>query len=110
MPEPAQLREIDVDLAANTLRLVFGEPGDRAVSRASLPATIDIGTGGRLIGVELESGYVELMPAEPGTEHLSRSAAIEVAVERERGSDALLAVTVPRRGHGYEITWPSGNE
>lgn len=104
-------RAIDIDLAANTLRLVMREPseGDE-VETASAEATMDIGASGRLVGVELGDLYVNVMPAEPGTEHLTRSATADVEVAREEGSEALLAVVVPRLGEGYEITYPSGNQ
>ena len=111
MPEPTSLRSLEVDLATNTLRLLLAD------GMAELPAyetrehaTIDIGAGGRLVGVELPDGYVDVMPAEPGTEHLIRSSGAEVDVEREQASGAAVALTVPRRGEGYEITYPSGNQ
>jgi hypothetical protein len=109
MAEPAPLREIAVDLTANTLRLSFRD-GTVSGETDAEPATIEVGTGGRLVGIELAAGYVDVMEAEPGTEHLTRRAAAEVAVERERGSGALVAMTLPRRGAGYEITYPSGNQ
>lgn len=109
MPDGGTLRGIEVDVAANTLCLQLGGEG-RAELTERVPATIDIGTGGRLVGVELPMGYVEVMEPEAGTEHLTRSAAAEVVVARERGSGVPVTVTVPRRGAGYEITYPSGNQ
>lgn len=106
MPDTVTLRGIEVDVAANTLRLLVGEGTATATER--VPATIDIGTGGRLVGVELPGAYIDVMEPESGTEHLTRSAEIAVTVEREGG--AAIAVTVPRRGDGYEITYPSGNQ
>lgn len=108
MPEPTTLRGIEVDVAANTLSLMLGEASTTATER--VPATIDVGTGGRLIGVELPSAYIDVMEPETGTEHLIRSVEVEVSVEREREGGAAVAVTVPRRGAGYEITYPSGNQ
>jgi hypothetical protein len=110
MADPARLRAIDVDLAANTLCLRFNDAAPAREVVEDVPAIIDIGAGGRLIGIELAAGYVDVMPPEPGTEHLTRSAETEVAVAREQGSGALASVTVPRRGAGYEITYPSGNQ
>lgn len=108
MPDAVALRGIEVDVAANTLRLLLGdeEAGAVTVERA----TVDIGTGGRLIGVELPAGYIDVMEPEAGTEHLTRSAAAEVTVERAGTGGAAQAVTLPRRGAGYEITYPSGNQ
>jgi hypothetical protein len=112
MPETGVLRSIRIDLATNTLRLVLHEPDADAhpVSSSAL-ATIDIGTGGRLVGLELAGGtYIDVMPAEPKTEHLMRSTEACITVVQEAGSESLLAVVVPRRGAGYEITYPSGNQ
>lgn len=109
MADNLELRGLEVDLAANTLRLVIdtGAPATGSVSEA---ATIDIGTGGRLVGIELAAGYIDVMPPEPGSEHLIRSADARIAVEREQGSGAITALVVPRHGAGYEITYPSGNQ
>ena len=107
----ATLHAIDIDLAANTLRLVVREPGGEApVERAPAEATVDIGTAGRLIGVEQDDLYLDVMPPEPGTEHLIRSVTARVTIEREPETGALLAIVVPRVGEGYEITYPSGNQ
>lgn len=108
MPDTMDLRGIEVDVAANTLRLLLGE-GETSVSE-QVPATIDIGAGGRLIGVELSSGYIDVMEPERGTEHLTRSAAATVEVGRAGEGGLPVAVTVPRRGAGYEVTYPSGNQ
>ena len=107
----ATLHAIDIDLAANTLLLVVREPGEAApVERSPAEATIDIGTAGRLIGVEGGDLYLDVMPPESGTEHLIRSVTARVTVEREAASGSLLAIVVPRAGEGYEITYPSGNQ
>jgi hypothetical protein len=110
MADTSVLRGIEIDLAANTLRLQLGAGEEGAVTTERVPATIDIGTGGRLVGVELPAAYVDVMEPEAGTEHLTRSAEAEVVVERKRGSGEAVSVTVPRRGAGYEITYPSGNQ
>lgn len=106
-----RLRSLEVDLAANTLRLVLsGDKAGEATSVERRPATIDVGSGGRLVGVELESGYVDVMPPQAGTEHLIRSAEAEVMLEIGEGMEAPIALVVPRTGAGYEITYPSGNQ
>lgn len=91
--------------------------------------TIDVGAGGVLLGVEVRravglpvlaeafagwgsvasvdggAAYVELMA---GDDSNARSA--EVAVEVGLDAHGLVAsLTIPRRGAGYEITYPSGN-
>lgn len=111
MTDAAALRSIDIDLTTNTLRLIVHEPtAPTQVETSAAEATIDIGTAGRLIGVECGEAYIDVMPPEPGTEHLTRSATAGVSVEREPGSGVLLALAVPRLGAGYEITYPSGNQ
>lgn len=101
--------------ARNVLRLWLGE-GPLAAPRPGR-ATLDVGEQGVLLGVELPA---EAAPAADGGSDpryltvapplgpLSRS--VEVAVDLLPGPDgALAAVDVPRRGEGYEITYPSGN-
>jgi hypothetical protein len=111
MPEAPRLRSIEVDLATNSLRLVLSDRGGGEGSRTDRrAATIEVGTGGRLIGVELEDGYIDVMAPHPGTEHLIRSAPAEIAVETGEGSGAPVALVIPRAGSGYEITYPSGNQ
>jgi hypothetical protein len=96
------------------------------------PGTIDVGEDGRLIGLEVDlsnvssdsrhqfadlmcrspainiddvSLYLSILPDTGGQ---SRSAALNVIVGlAANGLPATL--TIPRRGAGYEITYPSGN-
>jgi hypothetical protein len=109
MTDSLELRALEVDLAANTLRLVLG-PESQTGTREHETATIDIGAGGRLVGVELAGDYIDVMAPEPGTDHLIRSADVRIDVEREQGSGAIIALVVPRHGDGYEVTYPSGNQ
>jgi hypothetical protein len=109
MADAVTLRSLEVDLATNSLRLILAESAEgRGVETLSESATIDVGAGGRLVGVELPNGYVDVMPPEPGTDHLIRSSTAEIGVERV-GTE-LVALVVPRLGAGYEITYPSGNQ
>lgn len=109
MPDTVTLRSLEVDLNTNSLRLGVGEPIEgEEVRTTSETATIDIGTGGRLVGVELPGGYVDVMSPEPGTDHLIRSSEAEVLVERS--GQTIVTLVVPRLGAGYEITYPSGNQ
>lgn len=135
----AKERPLELTLlrAANALRITPGPtPGPAAASeRIALDAVIDVSTGGRLIGVELRfpgsrtdmdallrdwlvdaqtapyvtaqadgTAYIELSTADDDN---VRSA--QAIVSAELAGGALLAVTLPRRGHGYEISYPSGN-
>jgi hypothetical protein len=106
------------------------------LARADLPATIDVATGGRLLGVELRfagssldaTTALRLLSSDPRTApHVTvdddgaaayieltsgidgdvRSALATVTVEMT--GDAITAVIIPRSGHGYEISYPSGN-
>jgi hypothetical protein len=122
--------EIAVDLARNVLVLRV-HPGEPSGAVQPAAATIDIGEGGRLLAVEVAAatGDTLAMPAagegspfvsfdptaatmtvelerQPGG--LVRSAAARVGLVVD-GGGTLLAVEVPRRGTGYEITYPSGN-
>jgi hypothetical protein len=118
---------IRVDLLpeANALRFVIGrgEPG------AAIPvaATIDIGERGALLGVELRPDpslvaawpalreaagpdgafYLPIAPDLSGPHDRS----VPVTVELRPDADgAPAAVDLPRRGAGYEISYPSGNQ
>lgn len=116
---------IDLLPERNALRFVLGEgePG------AALPveATIDMGERGALLGIELRpavslvAGWPALRAAAaadgaiylPIAPELSgpHDRSVPVVVELRPGADgALAAVDLPRRGAGYEITYPSGNQ
>jgi len=123
-----------LDLGRNLLVLGVhpGEPSGPALPAA---ATIDIGEGGRLLAVEVAVAVtvavgetLALPPAGEGSPSVSYdpgSATLTVELERHAGGlvrsaaarvglvvdgrGSLLAVEVPRRGVGYEITYPSGN-
>lgn len=116
MPESIPpLSSLEVDLASNTLRLVLAaEPAEphraHELRQEWQVATIDIGTGGRLIGIELADGYIDVMPPEPDTETLIRSSDADVHVEQYAVDGIVRSLVIPRRGEGYEITYPSGNQ
>ena len=112
-----------VDASRNTLRLLI--PADpRATtetsmvapeSRTTLPhrAILDVGEAGRLLGLEVadddgeaEPWYLELEDA-PGDQ--LRSVPVTVAVARNPAGEPLW-VDLPRRGEGYELTFPIGNQ
>ena len=101
-----------------------------------VPGIIDIADGGRLVGLELtppegisatdwmsrwvgdpvarewvtieDDGrvYIQLTT---GDERHVRSTPLTLIAELESGS-RLRAVGIPRRGDGYEISYPSGNQ
>lgn len=117
-----------VDRERNAL-VVTPDIEDEPAREVRADGTIDVGTGGVLLGVEVRrvagleglaerfagwgsaatvdggAAYVALMA---GDDSQARSAEIGVAVGLdERGRVASLSI--PRRGAGYEITYPSGN-
>lgn len=93
------------------LRLVFGRetsPPDVMTTAA----TIDVGEQGRVLSIEVEGmpGHPTLLiDVEPPAGDLIRTASVTVTVERA-GDGSLQSVVLPRRGAGYEITYPSGNQ
>jgi hypothetical protein len=121
---------LDLDRERNLLRLSRedGEAPTAVVEHAQ--GLIDMAAGGRLIGIELElsaslteqaltawledglvevagaSSYIQLTTG--SDEDAARSTAVELLVELDNAG-ALLAIGIPRRGAGYEISYPSGN-
>ena len=93
-----------IDFPANAIRIrVPGFPGQPGSGSA---ATLDVGSNGRLIGLEIGEWYVSVMDIPGADDSYVRSA--EVLVDISPGSPPSIAI--PRRGAGYEITYPSGNE
>ncbi|MBA2470553.1 MAG: hypothetical protein H0V37_14200 [Chloroflexia bacterium] len=66
---------------------------------------IDIGTLGRLIGIEIAGVYLAVADPVPGGELLGRSVEVDVEI----GSDPPR-VALSRRGPTWEISFPSGNQ
>jgi len=99
---------LDADGAALRFVLVEPPPGDAMV--ASRPATIDVGEAGHLVGLEidLDAGETLYLEVEPDASVHARSAATTATVFTAPGGETV-AVEVPRRGHGYEVTYPVGN-
>lgn len=125
--------ELTHDSATNTLRLTLANH-ERPVDpthTTNIDAILDIGEGGRLIGVEFPAdeaqlsqwlrdpiasafvthehdgrAYIQITTASDGT---ARSTPIRVTVEYNADGD-LTALAIPRRGHGYEVSYPSGNQ
>jgi hypothetical protein len=93
-----------IDLPANTIRIrVPGFPGEPGEGREAL---LDVGSNGRLIGLEVGEWYISVMELPGADDPYVRSATVRVDVS----SDAPPSIAIPRRGPGYEITYPSGNE
>jgi len=106
------VQRITFDLRSNTLRLVLAERP--VIARRPVAALIDIGESGRLLGVELDGetgtdGVPLYLTLYASTDIHVRSIAATVQEHRDE-LGLLLAVEIPRRGHGYEIAYPSGNQ
>jgi len=98
MTSGISVEQVIVDLRDNRLLLDLNRPlgGLNTTS-----ATVDIGAFGRLIGVEIGGVYLVVAEAVPGSELQGRS--VEIVREGRR-------VAIPRRGEGWELSFPSGNE
>ena len=115
----------------NLLLLTVEDVPPPAVS-ATVPGFVDMAAGGRLVGVEarleaargdpalalshwlahdavgLDAGtlYIELTSGPDDDQ--TRSVAVELVYECN-AAGRVIAIGIPRRGAGYEISYPSGN-
>jgi uncharacterized protein YuzE len=132
------LLRISYRSAENILRLTLDEESGDVVYRHQFDGMIDIAEQGRLVGVELGTdshdlsgmfatwledkvarkyleiddagAYVALSaPSEEIPEQHIRTAELLLTVELDQNGH-LVAIVIPRRGHGYEISFPSGNQ
>lgn len=125
------------DTTTNTLRLLLDHDDQSVHARAvQVSGIIDIAEGGRLVGLELpppdsvvttdwlrvwrddpiarewltvaddETVYLQLTT---GDDRHARSTRIELTVDLD-ASGNLVSIAIPRRGAGYEISYPSGNQ
>jgi hypothetical protein len=121
----------------NTLQLTLDDERIEPAARIELTGYVEMGTGGRLAGVELlatgnenftallthwlgdddageylsvsgESAYIELSESDQANEPTRTAPATFGADLDDAGQ--LLALSIPRHGSGYEITYPSGNQ
>lgn len=122
----------------NALRLTLDHEPDSGLRQVEFSGYVDVGEGGRLIGIEIigsseidlprlldpwrrdpvaaeyvsiedERAYIELSAPEEADlqEHLRT---IDAILRAELDDSArLIALSIPRRGAGYEISYPSGN-
>lgn len=125
--------ELTYDSDTNSLRLTPSTSAEflSPLYTTSLDAILDIGEAGRLIGVEFPANESQLRHwhADPlcgqyltlddngaayiqittGDSDTARSTPIRITAEFTPANQ-LSALSIPRRGHGYEITYPSGNQ
>ena len=123
----------------NALRLTLDVERGPAATQVDLPGYVDVGEGGRLVGVEVlgdagldlrlalapwiddpvardyvavdgDSAYVTLSVPEDTTGREEVRAARATLVAELDASRRLVALAIPRRGAGYEISYPSGSQ
>lgn len=123
----------------NSLRLTLDRETEPARRRMTLDGYVDMGVGGRIVGIEalppdgldlslalepwlndaiaseyisLEDGsaYIELsVPEEADAREQIRAVPAAFAAEVD-DAGRLVAISIPRHGNGYEISYPSGNQ
>ncbi len=125
--------ELTYDSQTNSLHLALSIPDEPAepASIETIDGILDIGEGGRFIGVEFEANeavfhlwlidpiagayayldaddraYIQLSPDDDGD---VRSTRLLLTAEFN-ASGEMIGIVIPRRGHGYEITYPAGNQ
>ncbi|HVX28884.1 MAG TPA: DUF2283 domain-containing protein [Nitrolancea sp.] len=121
----------------NALLLTLNDDTRLPVKQIDLTGYVEMGTAGRLAGVELleprntrlaqllarwitdddaqefltvdaDAAYIELSESDAPNEPLRTAAATFRADLDDDGQ--LIALAIPRHGSGYEITYPSGNQ
>jgi hypothetical protein len=103
------VRNVVVDLARNAIVLFPGDRQDILTKAVAQTAVIDIGQRGALIGVEIDSDYYAVTGDGFEPDPLARSSEVDVEVQRGPAGE-IQAVTIPRRGEGWEIVFPIGNQ
>lgn len=121
------------DRLTNSIRVTLpipDEPADPAFVK-TIDGILDIGEGGRLIGIEFEAGdgefhlwlidpiagqyanldthdraYIQISPDDDGD---FRSTTLRLTAEFNAHGE-ITGLVIPRHGDGYEITYPSGNQ
>lgn len=99
---------LTVDLDRNTIDITVG-PGDGVWPATPECHLLEMGGRGRLLGIELDGSYLMVCPPSEEDTSLARTVDAEVTVQRDP-VNAIRRVSVPRRGTGYEISFPSGNQ
>lgn len=107
--------DLTVDLVRNTLRFRINSDDDDGAlgdTHRQTSALLDVGEGGRLLGLEIaqpnepEPFYLELE-----TSGFDQARSVTVLVDMWESAEATIRqIEIPRRGDGYEITYPSGNQ
>lgn len=107
MSESTEVTSITVDLRRNVLLLHLDGTGwfTGACAEDEQPGILDVGANGWLLGVEVGTRYFLVADPVSGTEHLTRTCEARLSLSSDEA-----AIVVPRRGAGYELSFPSGNQ
>lgn len=123
--------QVGIESRGDTIRLLLATDQPAPTGEYWLPGMLDIGEAGTLLGVEIDlssapSLHFPSVDAVPAVEHHAEAGTCYVELTKAAQSghvrsvpvtvrvlsadqDILVVVEVPRRGHGYEISYPSGN-
>lgn len=123
--------QVGIESRGDTIRLLLATDQPVPTGEYWLPGVLDIGEAGTLLGIEIDLGSAPSLQfpsvgAVPAVEHdretgtcyieLSKAAqsgqlrSVPVTVRvLSADQDTPVVVEVPRRGHSYEISYPSGN-
>ncbi len=123
----------------NSLRLTLDRESGSVKRRVKLDGYVDMGVGGRIVGVEAlpsqnldlpaalkswlsdatasdyvslegDTAYIELsVPEETDVREQIRAVPATFSVEVD-AAGRMVALSIPRHGNGYEISYPSGNQ
>lgn len=121
---------VEIESRGDAIRLLLVGDSAPSTGEHQLPGVLDIGEAGTLLGVEVDltgasslrlpsagvtppehdredaSCYVELAKAPQDGQVRSVPVTVRVLTA---GQGTIVVLEVPRRGHGYEISYPSGN-
>lgn len=108
-------RSLTVDLGRNTIEITTGpagaevgtDPAEGEVTTEHRP--LEMGVRGRLLGIDFDDAYLMVCPAGDDDAGVTRTVTAALTVRRDTAR-RIQQVSVPRRGAGYEITFPSGNQ
>ena len=78
--------------------------------RQAFARWLEDGIAGEYLNIAGDSAYIELStPEEPSSNEQTRSVEAVFGVDID-SSGQFIALSIPRHGAGYEITYPSGNQ
>lgn len=100
---------LTVDLGRNAIEIATGHDAGNLPAGATERRPLEMGVRGRLLGIDFGDAYLAICQPEEADLALARTVDADVMVARD-AAGRIGRVSVPRRGAGYEITFPSGNQ